>query len=237
MTQQVFDRRRFKQIVTHHKMWRHPFLVRCRSSTLSRREVETFALQAYMFSREFVRFLGAIMMACEDEEARLIIAENLWDEMGGGQAQLTHPTLFRRFTRALGYSDEQLEATVRNDETSHLVNTYLNAPIKHGYVPALGALCYASEGLVGTLYTQIASAILATAAVPKEALLFFELHVGVDDGHAQKLESIVSRRVTTEAEAEAVAVAVTEALDARYRFFDGVERAITGKDEAASSKR
>ncbi len=234
MSSYNFDRRRFKQLVTRHEMWRHPFLVRCRSSTLSRAEIEVFALQAYMFSREFVRFLGAIMAACDDEEARLIIAENLWDEMGGGQPQLTHPTLYRRFTRALGYSDEQLEATERSPETAHLVNTYLTSATRNGYVPALGALCYASEGLVGTLYTQIATAILSTASVPKEALLFFELHIGVDDGHAEKLESIISRRVTNDTQANDVANAVTEALNARCRFFDGVQRLMGEKSQQSA---
>ncbi|TMG97317.1 MAG: hypothetical protein E6H79_21420 [Betaproteobacteria bacterium] len=92
----------------------------------------------------------------------------------------------------------------------------------------LGALCYASEGIVGALYSQIQRGLLQALPFNKEALVFFEVHVHVDDGHADQLESILLPMLRTQHDMQIVELAINDALYARCRFFDGVLRAAEG---------
>jgi pyrroloquinoline-quinone synthase len=153
-----------------------------------------------------------------------VLGEILWDELGDGDQERPHAAVFRRFTRALGTADAQLAAVPAQPETSALINTYLNLSKRYGVLGILGALCYASEGIVAALYTHIQGGLLQAVALDKEALLFFELHIHVDNGHADKLESVLLPMLRTPQDELLVEQAIQTALDARCRFFDGVLR-------------
>jgi pyrroloquinoline-quinone synthase len=224
---------RFKHMAQTHALWSHPFVKRCRAGRLTVAQVRVLGSQMYQFSREFTRFLAKALAACPHETARMVIAENLWEELGEGDPERAHAALFRRFTRALGISDIQLAAIAPEPETQALIDTYLGLSDRHGVLGILGALCYASEGIVGALYSQIEAGLLNTIAFERADLVFFEEHIHVDDGHADKLESVLLPCLGSGRDIETVETAIGEALDARCRFFDGVLRAAQAEGEPA----
>jgi pyrroloquinoline-quinone synthase len=226
---------RFKRVATAHRLWRHPFVERCRAGQLTVAQVRVLGAQMYKFCREFPRFLAAALVACQDADAHRVIAENLWEELGEGDPQRVHAALFRRFTRALGLDDAQLSAVPAEPETTGLIDTYLGLGKRYGAPGILGALCYASEGIVAALYTHIQRGLLQAVPFDKEALMFFEVHVHVDDGHADKLESILLPMLRTQQDLKLAEQAIQTALDARCRFFDGVLRvAVRGGSRPSS---
>jgi pyrroloquinoline-quinone synthase len=213
----------FREITLNHPLWNHEFLIRCRTGNLFLADVQLLAVQMYKFSKEFNRILASILSCCQDETTQLVILENLFDEMGQGDVTQSHPELFRRFTRALGMDDETLAALPTAPETRALIETYLKIPHKYGYLAALGAVCYASEGIVSSLYTQLYKGIIGAAPLPKESLIFFEVHIDVDDSHAAKLAAAIEPQITMREE-EIVKQAIVEAMDARVQFFNGIHR-------------
>lgn len=219
---------RFKQVAAAHALWRHPFVERCRAGQLTLAQVRVLGAQMYKFCREFPRFLATALAACQHEEQYMVIGENLWDELGKGDPQQAHAALFRRFTKALGLDDAQLSVIPAQPETAALVDTYMDLTRRYGVLGILGALCYASEGIVGDLYSQIQRGLLRALPFNKEALVFFEVHVHVDDGHADRLESILLPMLRTQHDMQIVELAINDALHARCRFFDGVLRAAAG---------
>ncbi|MEM9458386.1 MAG: iron-containing redox enzyme family protein [Myxococcota bacterium] len=214
----------FHEVAKAHPLWGHEFLQCCRRQELSRTQVETLAVQMYAFCKNFHRVLEGILARCPDVEARTVILENLHDELGKGDPRLAHPALFRHFTQALGIDDAALEATSIEPETQALVDTYMGLAERYGYVAALGAVCFASEGIVAVLYAQVLRGIMGARPLSREALVFFEEHIQVDDGHAAKLAALIKPRVHSPQEVELVERAIVEALDARCRFFDGIQR-------------
>jgi len=219
---------RFKQVAAGHPLWRHPFVERCRAGQLTLAQVRVLGAQMYKFCREFPRFLATALAACQHEEEYMVLGENLWEELGEGDPQRVHAALFRRFTKALGLDDAQLSSIPAEPETTALVDTYLDLSRRYGVVGILGALCYASEGIVAALYSQIQRGLLQALPFNKEALVFFEVHVHVDDGHADQLESILLPMLRTQHDMQIVELAINDALYARCRFFDGVLRAAEG---------
>jgi pyrroloquinoline-quinone synthase len=216
---------RFKQVAAAHSLWRHPFVERCRAGQLTLAQVRVLGAQMYKFCREFPRFLGTALAACQHEDQYMVIGENLWEELGKGDPQRAHAALFRRFTKALGLDDARLSAIPAEPETAALVDTYMDLSRRYGVLGILGALCYSSEGIVGALYSQIRRGLLRALPFNKEALVFFEVHVHVDDGHADQLESILLPMLHTQHDLQIVELAINDALHARCRFFDGVLRA------------
>ena len=215
---------RFRRIAESHPLWRHPFVECCRAGQLTLGQVRVLGAQMYKFCHQFPSFLAIALAACPQEDARIVIGENLWEELGEGDPQGAHASLFRRFTRALGIDDAQLSAVPAQPETSALIETYRHLGDRYGVLGILGALCYASEGIVGALYSHIQTGLLRASAFDREALKFFEVHIHVDDGHADKLESILLPMLRTPHDELLVEQAIRTALDARCRFFDGVMR-------------
>ncbi|MBD2163348.1 iron-containing redox enzyme family protein [Calothrix membranacea FACHB-236] len=217
-----------REITVNHPLWNHQFLTRCRTGNLSLPDVQVLAVQMYKFSKEFNRILAKILSCCSDEAAQLVILDNLLDEMGQGDLSQSHPELFRRFTRTLGIDDNTLAALPTAPETRALIETYLRIPFQYGYLAALGAVCYASEGIVSSLYTQLYKGISGSTPLPKESLIFFEVHIDVDDSHAAKLAAVIEPHLNTNDENIDMQIkqAILEAMDARLQFFNGIERQI-----------
>ncbi|MBE9006724.1 iron-containing redox enzyme family protein [Fortiea sp. LEGE XX443] len=219
----------YREITLNHPLWNHEFLQHCRTGNLYLSDIQILAVQMYKFSKEFNRILASILSCCPDEAAQLVILENLFDEMGQGDTDKSHPELFRRFTRALGIDDKTLAVLPTTPETRALIETYLRIPHQYGYLAALGAVCYASEGIVSSLYTQLYKGIVGAAPLPKESLIFFEVHIDVDDSHAAKLAAVIEPRITMSEEDSDIKVklAIVEAMDARVQFFNGIQRQIS----------
>lgn len=216
-----------RSITKHHSLWNHSFLERCGSSQLSLPEIGILATQMYAFCKDFNRILASILSCCPNENTQLVILQNLYDEMGEGDLNQSHPELFRRFTRALGMNDETLATQVVTPETRNLISSYLEIPHKYGYLAALGTVCYASEGIVSYLYSQLYKGIIDAASLPKDSLIFFELHIDIDDNHAANLERVIESTFLTPEDETNIKQAITEAMDARLQFFHGIERQLS----------
>jgi len=214
-----------RQIAASHPLWRHPFVARCRAGELTLEQVRVLARQMYKFCHSFPRYLATALALCTDEDTRMVIAENLWDELGEGDPLRAHAALLRRFTRALDITDAQLEAAPTLPETTELIDTYLGLAAQHGLPGILGALCFASEGIVAALYTTIQNGLLRSTALEPEALEFFTVHIHVDVGHADQLEAVLLPLLQSPHARAQARQAIALALDARCRFFDGVLRA------------
>ena len=174
---------RFRQVAESHPLWRHPFVERCRTGQLTLAQVRVLGAQMYKFCHQFPSFLGLALVACPNDEARIVIGENLWEELGEGDPQRAHAALFRQFTRALGLSDAQLSAVPALPGTTELIDTYLKLSDRFGVLGILGALCYASEGIVAALYSHIQGALQQATPFDRDALMFFEVHI--HDGRAR----------------------------------------------------
>jgi pyrroloquinoline-quinone synthase len=214
----------FRQITHDHPLWNHAFLVKCRSENLTIEDVKVLAGQMYKFCKEFSRILSHILACCSDVDIQLVILSNLLDETGLGNPHMAHPELFRRFTRALGIDDLSLEAIPANPETTNLIDTYFNLGSEYGYLAALGAVCFTSEGIVNSLYAQLQTGILSAQTFPKESLIFFDLHIDLDGDHALKMATLLETKITSTEEAMNINRAIVKAMDARYEYFNGIQR-------------
>lgn len=194
------------------------FLSRCRRRLTTRAEMLRFVGQQYHYARHFTRYLCALLANIVREDDRRALTENLFEEMGLGDAGgVPHAELYRRMMDVLGVAPDR-EAP--SPATLRLVNTMLSCCKSSRHLIGLGALCLGAEAIVPRLYSTILIGF-AAAGIPGTSVEFFRLHVEEDDQHALTMRRIIERELADDPRRVAdVRAGAERALAARAAFFD-----------------
>jgi pyrroloquinoline-quinone synthase len=170
---------------------RSVFLSRCRSGDISRAELHRFVQQHQLYSREFARYLAALLSNIEDEADRLALTQNLFDEMGlGGAGGVPHTLLYKEMMQALGVTPDLTPLP----STRQLIAAMFECCKSPNHMLGLGALCLGAEGIVPYLYSVIVEAFLATGE-SLDKLGFFTLHIECDDDHSETMYRIIDKEL------------------------------------------
>ena len=79
------------------------FLAHCREGVASLVELRAFVLQQHYYSRNFTRYLCALLSNLDREDDRLSLTFNLFEELGLGEGgQVPHTQIYRSLMRQLG---------------------------------------------------------------------------------------------------------------------------------------
>ncbi|MGZ8219774.1 TenA family transcriptional regulator [Methylomagnum sp.] len=198
------------------------FIRRCRDRRITRPELTTFIKQHYWYSRNFTRYLAALLSNLENEADSLALTHNLFDEMGFGEAgNIPHSLLYRNMAQRMELQFDQAPFT----STTSLADTMLACCRSPNVMVGLGALCVGAEGIVPHVYAAIVEGFLAVGEV-RENLLFFTLHIDCDDDHAATMRKIIERELAERPDAlDALSYGAETAIKARIRFFEGLPTA------------
>jgi pyrroloquinoline-quinone synthase len=171
------------------------FLTRCRERRVTRPELERFVIQQGFYSRHFTRYLNALMANLAEEYDRHALTQNLFEEMGLGEAKTTpHTQIYRDMMRTMGL---RFDDAMPFDTTRHLVDTMLECCRSTNSMVGLGALCLGAEAIVPHIYSTVIQGFEAVGE-PRRNLEFFTLHVSCDDEHAITMRNIIARRLQTD---------------------------------------
>lgn len=197
-----------------------PFLSGCRNRSVQPKELRSFLIQHYHYSKHFTRFLCALLSNLTNDGDLQKLADNLFEEMGLGKVgEVPHSQIYREMLESLGI-DPTEEAP--NPATLELVNTMLYYCRSHDPMDGLGALCLGAEAIVPHLYTQIINGFLANGHSPNE-LSFFSIHVENDDEHAKTMKLIIERELSGDHHKMIRLVhAASSVIEKRRRFFEEI---------------
>src|SRR5689334_23209236 len=82
-----------------HPLWTCRLFHACREGQLDRRHFAKIFGQYFFYTKNFTRYLAALMANLDDENARALLAQNLWEETGGCDTVNRHSTIYREFLR------------------------------------------------------------------------------------------------------------------------------------------
>jgi pyrroloquinoline-quinone synthase len=195
------------------------FLARCRTGQISREELNTFVQQHQIYSRCFTRFLAALLANIEDDDHRLALTRNLFDEMGLGAAgNLPHSMLYLKMMDSMGL----VPCKTPSPSTQRLVDTMFECCKSPNYMVGLGALCLGAEGIVPYIYQLIVDVFLA-AGESMNNLHFFMLHIDCDDEHAETMNKIIGLQLQKAPSALLdLNYGAEKLIQARIGFFEGL---------------
>lgn len=208
-----------KKLCSQHAIWKNPLLIAAESGALKFSDYQFLFSQYYLYSKNFSRFLAAVMANCENDFYRSKLAENLWEESGEKEIKDRHAEIFRRFLT--GSLKLDLAIIEFNGFTKSFVDQYMALCFDLPSLEASAVLSLGTEGIVSTLYTFFRTGLLA-AGFKNSELRFFNIHIECDDAHAATLEEIVLYYAHEKNWFERCKQAMLTALDLRQKFFNDI---------------
>ena len=207
-----------------HPMWEGRFLRFMVHGAFTREDLKYVFGQYFHYSRNFTRYISALMTRCPDDLSRARLSQNLWDEGGGAEPSRRHSQIYRDFLRdAFGIIDA--DEIPCESYTATFVREYLDFCLNADPLAAAAFLSLGTESIVPRLYMMFIEG-LRRAGIPDAMLEFFHLHVSVDDEHAVTLEQMMCTQSHEPHWLETCGRAADRALSLRARFFHDLMRAV-----------
>lgn len=213
------DLLRLRKMQETHPFWQNRFFRACSEGSLTKDDFRFIFSQYYHYSRNFTRYIAAVMANCDNDLFRSRLSENLWEESGGLEPEKRHAQLFRNFLqKGLGISIEEIKFA---DCADNFVNQYLRYCFRSDIVSASAFISLGTEGIVSRMYSIMIKA-LRGVGVNEEHLEFFQLHINCDDAHALTLEEMMISYRNQPNWFNTCAVALDYALTLRQQFFESL---------------
>jgi len=207
-----------------HPFWENRLFLACKAGALRLEDFRYIFSQYYLYSKNFTRYLAALLANLEDDLLRARITENLWEESGGIDIEKRHAQIFRRFLQE-GLGIDDLASIEYADFSRYFVREYLDF-ILHGHpMEAAAFLSLGTEGIVARMYGIFVEGLLK-AGVPQEQLAFFRIHMECDDAHAFTLQQVMLSFAGERSWHSRCLDAVERALSLRARFFENLYDAV-----------
>jgi pyrroloquinoline-quinone synthase len=200
----------------------HPFLIACRNGEASLATLRRFLVQHQYYSRNFTRYLCAMMASLPDGDDIRRLAHNLVEEMGLDEpGAVTHAQLFQQ---ALAECGVMPGSAPMLPQTAELIDAMFGYCRSRDPIDGLSALCLGAEAIVPTLYGALLQG-LRLAGIRGAGLRFFELHVAEDEEHALTMRDIIERMVTERPRRRARVSAIADDMVAlRIAMLDAIHQ-------------
>jgi len=183
---------------------RHPFLKAAAARPLPKESWRIYAGRIHYTAARHLSGLARLLALCPDGDLRLFLLDNYLEEDGihirDGEMIRTpgasHTELARRFTRACGIPDNDLDAP-----DCRVSSSWLETAMSEGrWAAALGYVCVGMELNVPGIFAPLSKALCDVHGFSAEEILFFSHHVVADEEHGA-----VGLRLLTEAAAKGLA--------------------------------
>lgn len=209
--------RALERFQAEHSIWDCRLIRACRAGLLTKEDFQHIFGQYYRYSKNFTRYLTAMMTNCESDYYRSRLGENLWEEGGGTEPDKRHAELFRRFLRhALGVDPDTIQYQSFANDFFH---QYLDFCRNSSALAGSAFLSLGTEGAIARLYGYFCEGLLK-AGIAEEDLLFFRLHMECDDEHAITLAELMGSFSSEPSWFEQCRAAIDRALNVRQQFLD-----------------
>jgi pyrroloquinoline-quinone synthase len=197
------------------------FLSRCREGVVSLMELKAFVLQHHYYSRNFTRYLCALLSNLGAEADRLSLAFNLFEELGLGTCgQVPHTQIYRSLMQLIGVKPGDAPVL---PSTQFLIDRMFVSCREPDPLVGLGALCLGAEAIVPHIYSQVVQGFRAHG-IAETTLEFFHIHIMGDDAHALTMKEIIEHELVVDAtKAHVLQNSARKAIYARKVFFDGLK--------------
>jgi len=218
---------KLRALQAEHPFWQNPLLQAFEQGALSRADLTYVFSQYHLYTKNFTRFVAAVMANCDSDLFRAQLSENLWEEGGGCEPERRHAQIFRNFLKtSLGV--DNTDTIDYRPYTRHFVREYLVQCLRSEPMAGTAFLSLGTEGIVARLY-QIMVKGLVRAGIPDGELEFFHIHIGCDDEHAVTLERMMASYAGEHDWFDTCAGAMNRALELRNEFFTNIFEALHRK--------
>ena len=211
----------------------HPYLDALANGSLPNMQmaIQDFAFQYGWYSKDFVKYLNAVISCLSQESHRVILRENLAEENGhthdielpaevaASIQGVPHSLLYERFQDSIGVDANYKSSSAPSATASHWSEQLLNLCQMNQYV-GVGAIGIGTEFIVSKIYKKILNCLQRHSSLSATERVFFDLHSECDDEHAEQLLEITEALAKDSSSREQIEYGVREAFHLREMFWD-----------------
>ena len=209
-----------------------------------------FASEHYVYSKNFIDYLQTVAAKIDEESVRAPILENIHEEQGNYEQddidtlsamgideewynRIPHKLLSQRFFESLGIeaaaipSIDDLEESEGDGAGVVFTKFMLSLYSTSNVCDSLAVIGFAIEETVSRLYEFIWNGLQHHTPLTGDQIVFFPLHILIDDGHADLLKLGFKHYVESDPAMCSNAVAVVnQVLAMRIKMYDDIRKDI-----------
>ncbi|MFC8450812.1 iron-containing redox enzyme family protein [Kitasatospora sp. NPDC057223] len=170
-----------KELTRAHRAFKHPYYHEFIRNEATPADLRRYVVQESAVDARFDDLLALMQLGTSGGE-KMEIAANYWDEMGNGDPAQVHTLLFSRIIDSFGITDAELTGGLSAEALLSGNLAVLCCRYRHLFPEAVGFLAM-TEWLVPDRFSQVLHA-WRRLALPDPAIVYHELHIGVDAHHA-----------------------------------------------------
>jgi pyrroloquinoline quinone (PQQ) biosynthesis protein C len=211
---------KLKDDVKNHSVLKSEWLLK-RKKNMSKEDLILWLTQEYFVSVEFVNWFLNSASLTKNISAKIILVENIWEELGEGKKENAHVSILAEFLSKIGIKEEEIKIL---PETKMYLDIMKKITTSH-FLKSLGALGPANEYLLKLEYLIMFDSYKILKE--KENLpdsKFFQINLTADESHSEKLFNLIEKISITDEEKNLVINGNLEALDARKLFYIGLSK-------------
>jgi pyrroloquinoline quinone (PQQ) biosynthesis protein C len=232
----IENRAFFKNILDRaqrHRFFSHEFLASIDDVAVSREVVAFILTTFYKIVTPFTGLLCSLGGKAPNLRSRFALMDNIYEEMGCGDLNAAHPSLYMKMLASIGVTEEAAEslpelASIRR------INEHLHEVVGRFPFAVASAVLASAEATIPPSFPVMAA--MARRAFPEVDMTFFERHGARDEGHSEDASTLFV--VTADASQFAMAEAhVWRDLEYRSELFDEWVSAIALQSRTRGSER
>jgi pyrroloquinoline-quinone synthase len=216
---------RLRAEIETHPGVNHLFLNRLATTPFSREDYRVFGENHYPLVCVFTSYLERLLVRAPSSEAKLWLAKVLVDEYGEGSEGHDHATLYGQFLRAAGSTIPDRHGERIGSAAHEFIATHRRIVAKEPFLVGLGAVGPGHEWAIPKMFASVIPG-LRRAGFSEAEMHYFTLHVAQDVDHGAWLEHALERFGRTDEACAQIRRGALLSLDARARFWSGVQRAV-----------
>jgi pyrroloquinoline quinone (PQQ) biosynthesis protein C len=187
--------------------------------TPNRKEFTLWLTQEYFVSINFVNWFFHAAALTYNQEVKIILTKNIWEELGEGDIDKTHVRILEKFLTGLGFNLSELKCLAKTE----MYLQRMRELVTTDFLVALGALGPANEYLLKLEYAKVFSIyqqLQNQESLPEQH--FFQTNLSADESHSDQLFRLIEKLCDTNEKKARVIRGNLEALNARTIFYEGL---------------
>jgi pyrroloquinoline quinone (PQQ) biosynthesis protein C len=199
----------FEEEVLLHEVFDHPFLIKLSKGVYSEKAVRFAFIQFSKHVKVFTSALGHLMGNAPNIKDRMVLFDNMSEEMGMGRLLGSHYMLYIRMLASMGISQEEID---RADSivSMQLLNDGLEQAVKRSFITGLAWLGLGGELTIPNNFPYLAQGAKKTfAEIDTE---FFSRHGARDEDHKCDSNLLLAMNIRDQSDRELVKAEVNKAL-------------------------
>jgi pyrroloquinoline-quinone synthase len=213
--------------VLDHAVVRHPLLQSFERGDVTWEQARLFGLLYWPHIARTRLYQAAALSVTPHEDLQAAYAAILHDEYGCGDANRTHPAIYRRFLHALDWSPKDWDAVELWPALSDYVAVHGRLCGGGDWLVAAGAAGLAMEWPIPPMYERLLGGLRRFPQLSESALEIFTGHIGQDEDHARCVSDALARHLDASDARRRVEQGVWISLEARHRMLDALWAALS----------